>query len=485
MGVIRRACFGTEEILPRTAVFMSIKTKCIRCSQFFGAPDQTLGKVAKCPYCGAPNDIVDLSNDDDELAALIEEERKKAGGGKAASAFSDPLAPARASRCQEGSAAKRLRKLASSAFSKPAGYGNAAGRHGHRAGTGNFGDCAWNRRTDCSDRWGPEFQQLSFRNFWLGVGSGRLARAPDSQAEPGRRCKPGKPRNFGLALPQRSAWPLWGTFSFAMPAFPVLTSGKGFESHSLGYLAKMFLLWFAILAFGAGLFVMGGRQKLFSLASWTYILACGVLLLLFTPFSEGVGHVRGLCRKRTANAACGNIPPGQPRGNVANQPPAGEPNGDKSAGAGSAIEPSSTNRTTASRSAATAAGIAACAGAEQQPTEKPLPQIAWQVAPDPDPNPDKRPYVRQPAIPVPSSTDLAWPKAISPLMAVLNRNQSEPSAQLWDLSIACGKGSIHGSFDFKDSILLSRDGKYLGGNGEFGTEIWSFETGKLLARLPL
>ena len=70
-------------------------------------------------------------------------------------------------------------------------------------------------------------------------------------------------------------------------------------------------------------------------------------------------------------------------------------------------------------------------------------------------------------------------------MAVLNRNQSEPSAQLWDLSIACGKGSIHGSFDFKDSILLSRDGKYLGGNGEFGTEIWSFETGKLLARLPL
>ena len=59
----------------------------------FWSPDQTLGKVAKCPYCGAPNDIIDLSGDDDELAALIEEERKKTGGGKAASAFSDPLAP--------------------------------------------------------------------------------------------------------------------------------------------------------------------------------------------------------------------------------------------------------------------------------------------------------------------------------------------------------------------------------------------------------
>ena len=71
------------------------------------------------------------------------------------------------------------------------------------------------------------------------------------------------------------------------------------------------------------------------------------------------------------------------------------------------------------------------------------------------------------------------------MMAVLNRNQSEPTAQLWDLSTACGKGLIEGSFNFKEAILLSRDGMYLGGNGEYGTEIWSFVDGKLQARLPL
>ncbi len=91
MGDIRRADSEQRSFRCALAVAMSIKTKCIRCSQFFGAPDQTLGKVAKCPYCGAPNDIVDLSSDDDELAALIEEERKKVGGKRASSAFSDPL----------------------------------------------------------------------------------------------------------------------------------------------------------------------------------------------------------------------------------------------------------------------------------------------------------------------------------------------------------------------------------------------------------
>ncbi len=98
MGDIRRAVSEQRSFRCALAVAMSIKTKCIRCSQFFGAPDQTLGKVAKCPYCGAPNDIVDLSTDDDELAALIEEERKKVGGKRASSAFSDPLAPPAARR---------------------------------------------------------------------------------------------------------------------------------------------------------------------------------------------------------------------------------------------------------------------------------------------------------------------------------------------------------------------------------------------------
>ena len=46
---------------------------------------------------------------------------------------------------------------------------------------------------------------------------------------------------------------IWATMSFAMPAFPVLTSGKGFDSHVIGYVAKMFLLWFALLAFCVGL----------------------------------------------------------------------------------------------------------------------------------------------------------------------------------------------------------------------------------------
>ena len=190
----------------------------------------------------------------------------------------------------------------------------------------------------------------SFSNFIFGIfgwvlGVGAWREHQTRKRSPGA-MQTWEAAEFWISVAAAIGVALWGTFSFAMPAFPVLTSGKGFESHSLGYLAKMFSLWFAILAFGAGLFVMGGRQKVFSLASWTYILACGVLLLFFTPFSEGVGHVLAYA-EREPQVLLGNIPPGQPAPNVANQPPAANPNCDKSARSGSAIEPCSSNRTTA------------------------------------------------------------------------------------------------------------------------------------------
>ena len=74
---------------------------------------------------------------------------------------------------------------------------------------------------------------------------------------------------------------------------------------------------------------------------------------------------------------------------------------------------------------------------------------------------------------------------MGPLVAVLTKSQDQSVARFWDLSTACPKGSIRGSFDFKDSSIVSPDGKYLAGVGDFGAEVWSFETGKLLVRLPL
>ncbi len=288
---------------------------------------------------------------------------------------------------------------------------------------------------------------------------------------------------FWIGVVAAVALAIWATMSFAMPAFPVLTSGKGFESRAIGYLAKIFLLWFALLAYCAGLFVSGSRQKFFTVATGTYIVACGILLLLFTPFSEGVGHLRTYAENEPQKILVAAAP-SQPAPSNVNQPgPSAPPTGTAQP---EPPPPSNVAEQPPQEmiQPQPEPGQTPQAG-EQPPPENALPQVAWQVVADPDLHPPVQPWIRQPAIPVPSSTDLAWPRANSPMIAVLNRNQSEPSAQLWDLSTACGKGLIRGTFDFKEAIVLSRDGKYLGGNGEYGTEVWSFENGKLLARLPL
>lgn len=464
---------------------MSIKTKCSRCSQFFGAPDQTVGKVAKCPYCGAPNDIVDLTSDDDELAALIEEERKKVGGSKAASAFSDPLAPAsgpaaRKAPPQRGQTWRQTptKKLDLETRLVDMAIGQVLAITVIVLGTGEL---------IAAIATGQGFVNFLFGMFgWL-LGCGAWREHQTRRRSPAA-VQTWETVEFWIGIAVAIGVALWATFSFAMPAFTVVTAGKGFESRVVGYLAKMFLLWFALLAYGVGLFVVSGRQKVFTLASWTYVLGCGILLLFMTPFSDGLGRVRAYAETEPQRLFTG-APPNQSLANNPNQPPATNPAGGNQAENNPTATPVASTEPAAPDTGAPQPQPEATAqpAAEEQPptTEKTLPQIAWQVVADPDPQPQVRPWIRQPAIPVPSSIDLAWPRAISSLVAVLNRNQSEPSAQLWDLSTACGKGLIRGSFDFKEAILLSRDGKYLGGNGEFGTEIWSFETGRLLARLPL
>ncbi len=459
---------------------MSIKTKCIRCSQFFRRPDQTLGKVAKCPYCGAPNDIVDLSNDDDELAALIEEERKKSGGGRAASAFSDPLAPA----------------------SRP------AARRASPQRPQNWRQPPAKKASDLETRLVDIVvgQVLAISAFVLGIGE-LIAGIAGGQAFPNfvfgilglllgwgswrehqtRRRSPAAVQTwetveFWLGAAAAIGLTLWATFSFAMPALQVMTSGKGLESRAIGYWAKVLLLWFAVVAYCVGLFVAGGRQKFFTMTTGSYMILCGILLLLFTPFSEGVHRLTGYAENEPKVLLAAAPPPAQPPQAKATQPPP--------ANVPAQPEPTPPPNNVASTEppppeAAPPQPEPAPAETTEQPPEKKLPEVAWHAAADPDTHPQVHPWVRQPAISVPSSIDLALPRAVSPMVAVLNRNQSEPMAQLWDLSTACGMGLIQGSFDFKEAILLSRDGKYLGGNGEYGTEIWSFENGKLLARLPL
>jgi hypothetical protein len=469
-----------------------------------------LGKSAKCPYCGALNDIVDLSNDDDELAALIEEERKKVGGSKAASAFSDPLrtpggggnraTPQKSQNWRQAPSAKKA-DLETGMFDLALGQMLAIAVI--VLGTGELIASVTMASQD-------HFANALFGicGWFLGAGAWREYQV--------RKRNPAAIQlwenlEFWVAVAAAVLLALWATLSFAAPAFPVLTGGspQGFNSRVMGYLAKVFLLWFALLGCSIALFVMGTRHKFFTAASWGYVSLCMALLIFFTPFSEGVGSLRGYADRGQQvllaaipqnPASAGNVNPGganpgntnpgsaNPGNAIAgsttpapspnpqpNQPEANPP--PNTAGTNPAAAPENT----AQQPEPNAPGGAA----PDQPAAKALPQVAWQAAADPDAHAETRPWIRQPAILFPSSTDLAWPTSISPLMAVLNRNQTEPSAQLWDLSTACNKGIIRGSFDFKDSILLSRDGKYLAGSGDFGTEVWSFETGKLLARLPL
>ncbi len=95
---------------------------------------------------------------------------------------------------------------------------------------------------------------------------------------------------------------------------------------------------------------------------------------------------------------------------------------------------------------------------------------------------------RQPAIALPTSHDIVAASTNSPLAAVRTSALEEGSTyELWDLSTGQSRGKISQGADLSTGLALSGDGRYLSGVSKGGKaiEIWSFETGKYVARIPL